>query len=160
MTSPPTIWIRWVVTANAAWLVLLVLNMFAVPEADRLGETFVVLGDFSQLVVFGVCVGYVVLALLGIGHSARLPRRVPASSMTRSGIAGRGLLLAGGIGIVSLVPWSLLTLMRDDHAANGPLVNALWVIAVSSAALLIGTILAAISKGTNASHGIERPINS
>src|SRR5690606_10663119 len=95
------------VAIGAIWLSLIAMNVGFAPSNERLFETYSRIGLTGQLVAAGVVGGYLVLSCLAIALVSLARER------TRSQEIRDELFVFAGIGAASIVPWSLIALMRD-----------------------------------------------
>ncbi|MCS0498070.1 hypothetical protein [Protaetiibacter mangrovi] len=140
-------------------MVAILLAVFSAPSYGRLFETFGSLGTGAQVAAVAIVVGYVLGGLMGtawIARSSAISGMTPPSArLTRS---RNELFLVAGIGFSGIVPWSLIALMRGDTPGTGPLVSAMWVIAIASVALAVAVVLALVGRRRSWTSGTTHDI--
>lgn len=128
------------VAIGATWLSLIAMNVGFVPSNERLFETYSRIGLTGQLVAAGVVGGYLVLSCLAITLVSLARER------TRSQAIRDELFAFAGIGAASVVPWSLIALMRGDGPGGAPFFGPLWVLVPSAAAVLAALVLVIVDR--------------
>jgi hypothetical protein len=128
------------IVVGGGWLAAIVCNVALVPSNAQLFSTYNSLGFTGQLVAITIVTAYIALSCIATVMVSRTVER------SRSQQIRDELFLFAGIGIVSIVPWSLISLMRGDHSLNAPLLNPLWVLVPSLVALSVALASLAISR--------------